>query len=103
MPCDSQRNRKQDKKTAWDDAKATVVKTTAAVLIAEAAVYGFCASAIASGGALSPACIAAMVALGIAVSEDIEAVLKSENARTAYNIARGEYDNCMSKLRPASQ
>ncbi len=87
MPCDSERTRKQDKKTAWDDAKATVVATSGAAIAADIAMVIACAGAVGTLGLGTPACAAA--------------VLKSENAREAYTTAKGEYDNCMSKLRPA--
>ncbi len=101
MPCDSERHRKQDKKTAWDDAKATVVATSGAAIAADIAMVIACAGAVGTLGLGTPACAAAWALLVTALAADAAAVLKSENAREAYTTAKGEYDNCMSKLRPA--
>lgn len=102
MPCDSQRNRKQDKKTDWDNAKADVIAAAGAAAAATLVMYAACAATLGTGGALAPGCVVALAALATLLAAEAAAVLKSENAREAYRTAKGEYDECMSKLRPAA-
>ncbi len=104
MPCDSQRNRMNDKKDAWDNAKTDLETARAAALIADAAMVGFCEAAILTGGTVVPldvACAGAIIALAIAAAKFEGAKEKEKTAKNAYNKAKNEYDNCMSKQKPA--
>ncbi len=103
MSCDEQRNRMQDKKANWDNAKADLESARNAGYVADAAFTIACISAVLSVGGTGPICAAAITALATALALFDNALTKEEVASDAYTTAKSEYDACMSNLRSAAQ
>ena len=101
MPCTAEKNRQQDKLTAWKNAYASWEGARNLGLAADAAMLGTCGVAIWTLGGFGftgAACAATIAALAVAVANADTARKHSNNAGDAYKQALADYQACLAKL-----
>ncbi len=97
MSCQSEKNRADDKYTTYLDRVADRRTAAAAVVVADAAVLASCPFFWTGLGGV--ACAAAVTALATASTVLANAVMKENNAWSAYGTAFQDYQNCLAKCK----
>jgi hypothetical protein len=97
MACTNEKNRADDKYTAWESAWADQTGATAALAVAEAAALVACPFFWTGFG--TAACATALTAVGTAAAAVTATALKTKAAKDAYQRAFQAYQGCLAKCK----